>query len=195
MTTEETINLIERCLNSDMDAFETLVHQYERLVFSTAYRMLNNHSDAQDVTQEVFIKVYQKLNMYKPTYSFAAWISTITSNTCIDYIRKNKKKTILSLDQEIEFDDSSVTLTVEAPDLTPEQELLKREKQEMITKSIEMLDHESRQLIILRDINGLSYGEIAENLDLKLGTVKSKISRARIKLQKIILSFEEQNFI
>lgn len=195
MTTEESKVLIERCLNNDPLAFEELVYQYERLVYTTAYRMLNNHSDAQDVTQEVFIKVYQKLEMYKPTYSFAAWISTIASNTCIDYIRKNKKKQILSLDKEIEFDDSSITLTIESDDLTPEEELLQQEKRDLLTKAIQMLDHESRELIILRDVNGLSYNEISDNLNLKLGTVKSKISRSRLKLQKIILDFGEQNFV
>ncbi len=194
MTTEEVLILIERCKNGDMVAFEDIVHQYERLVYATAYRMLNNHSDAQDVSQEVFIKVYKKLDSYKPTYSFGAWISTITSNTSIDYIRKHKKQSLLSLDKEIEFDDSSVGLTLESNDPTPEQELMQKEKRELIQKAIELLDEESRELIILRDINGIPYNEIAESLDLKLGTVKSKISRSRIKLQKIILSFGEQNF-
>ncbi len=195
MTTEEVLLLIERCKAGDMLAFEEIVHQYERLVYATAYRMLNNHSDAQDVSQEVFIKVYKKLDSYKPTYSFGAWISTITSNTSIDYIRKHKKQSLLSLDKEIEFEDSSVGLTLESDDLTPEQELMQKEKRELIQKAIELLDDESRELIILRDINGIPYNEIAESLDLKLGTVKSKISRSRIKLQKIILSFGEQNFI
>ncbi len=195
MTTEEVLLLIERCKNGDMTAFEDIVHQYERLVYATAYRMLNNHSDAQDVSQEVFIKVYKKLDSYKPTYSFGAWISTITSNTSIDYIRKHKKQSLLSLDKEIEFEDSSVGLTIESNDPTPEQELMQKEKRELIQKAIELLDEESRELIILRDINGIPYNEIAESLDLKLGTVKSKISRSRIKLQKIILSFGEQNFI
>ncbi len=194
MTTEEVLLLIERCKTGDMLAFEEIVHQYERLVYATAYRMLNNHSDAQDVSQEVFIKVYKKLDSYKPTYSFGAWISTITSNTSIDYIRKHKKQSLLSLDKEIEFEDSSVSLTLESNDLSPEQELIQKEKRELIQKAIELLDEESRELIILRDINGIPYNEIADSLDLKLGTVKSKISRSRIKLQKIILSFGEQNF-
>ncbi len=193
MTTEEVLILIEKCKNGDMLAFEDIVHQYERLVYATAYRMLNNHSDAQDVSQEVFIKVYKKLDSYKPTYSFGAWISTIASNTSIDYIRKHKKQSLLSLDKEIEFEDSSVGLTLESNDLTPEQELIQKEKRELIQKAIELLDEESRELIILRDVNGIPYNEIAENLDLKLGTVKSKISRSRIKLQKIILGFGEQN--
>ncbi len=194
MTTEEVLSLIERCKSGDMLAFEDIVHQYERLVYATAYRMLNNHSDAQDVSQEVFIKIYRKLESYKPTYSFGAWVSTITSNTAIDYIRKHKKQSLLSLDKEIEFEDSSVGLTLESNDLTPEQELIQKEKRELIQKAIELLDEESRELIILRDINGISYTEISELLDIKLGTVKSKISRSRIKLQKIILSFGEQNF-
>lgn len=195
MTPEEINVLIEKSLNGDMLAFEDLVHQYERLVYATAYRMLNNHSDAQDVSQEVFMKIYQKLDMYKPTYSFGAWVSTITTNACIDYIRKNKKQSVLSLDKEIEFDDSSVSLTVESKEPTPEQEFLRKEKQELLEQAIDMLDHESRELIILRDVNGLSYNDIADSLGLKLGTVKSKISRSRLKLQKIILNLGEQNFV
>ncbi len=195
MTNEEVKELIDKCQAGDMLAFEDLVHQYERLVYSIAYRMLNNHNDAQDITQEVFIKVYQKLDMYSPSHSFSAWISTISSNTSIDYIRKNKKQTLLSLDKEIEFEDSSVSLNIESKDLSPEQELLQKEKTQLLQQAISMLDEESRELIILRDINGLSYNEIADMLDHKLGTVKSKISRSRLKLQKIILDLGEQNFV
>ncbi len=195
MTNEEVKELIDRCQNGDMLAFEDLVHQYERLVYSIAYRMLNNHSDAQDITQEVFVKVYQKLDMYKPSHSFTAWISTISSNTSIDYIRKHKKQTVLSLDKEIEFEDSSVSLNIESKDLSPEQELLQKEKTQLLQKAISLLDEDSRELIVLRDINGLSYNEIADMFDLKLGTVKSKISRSRLKLQKIILDLGEQNFV
>lgn len=195
MTNEEILSLIKRCKNGDMTAFEDLVYAYEKLVYATALRMLNNHSDAQDVTQEVFIKIYKKLDMYKPTYSFGAWITTITSNTSIDYLRKHKKQSLLSLDKEIEFEDSTVGITIESTEPTPEDEILRKEKQELIKQAIEMLDEESRELIILRDINGISYNEIADHLGLKLGTVKSKISRARIKLQKTILNLGEQNFI
>ncbi len=195
MTNEEVKELIDKCQAGDMLAFEDLVYQYERLVYSIAYRMVNNHNDAQDITQEVFLKVYQKLDMYSPSHSFSSWISTITSNTSIDYLRKHKKQTLLSLDKEIEFEDSSVSLNIESKDLTPEQELLQKEKTKLLQKAISMLDEESRELIVLRDINGLSYNEIAEMFDIKLGTVKSKISRSRLKLQKIILDLGEQNFV
>ncbi len=183
--------LIEKVQEKDNFAFEELVKRYEKLVYSVAYRMMNNKEDAEDITQVVFIKVYKKIDTFNENQSFKAWVCTITSNACIDEIRSRKNKQTFSLDKNIESDDGDFKKDLPSNEETPEEAIINKEKREIILNSINELKEESKQFIILRDIQGLSYEEISEQLDLKLGTVKSKIARSRTKLQKIIMSKTE----
>ncbi|MFV0441254.1 MAG: RNA polymerase sigma factor [Lachnospirales bacterium] len=183
---EEDYKLVTAYLNGDSSSFEALVFKYEKLVFNIAYKMMRNKEDAEDISQVVFVKVFKKIDTYEKGQSFKAWIGTITTNSCIDEIRKRKNKQTFSLDSKIEGEDGEFSSEVEAPTLTPLQEVLNKEKRQLILDSIGELNEEARELIVLRDINDLSYEEIADNLGLKLGTVKSKISRSRRKLQEII---------
>ncbi len=182
------IELIKKVIDKDDFAFEALVKRYEKLVYSVSYRMMNNKEDAEDITQIVFIKVYKKIESFKENQSFKAWICTIASNACIDEIRSRKNKQTYSLDKNLEGDDGEFKADIPSSEETPEEVIINKEKRQVILDSINELKEESRQLIILRDVQGLSYDEIAEQLDLKLGTVKSKIARSRTKLQKIIES-------
>ncbi len=187
MNNTEDYNLVMMALNKDSKSFETLVLKYEKLVFSIAYRMMGNKEDAEDVSQIVFIKIYNKLDTYIPGQSFKAWVGTITTNTCIDEIRKNKNKKTLSTDMVFEGEENDFSINLESKEPTPLDELLDKERRQIILESIGELKKSSRELIILRDINDLSYEDIALHLDMKLGTVKSKISRSRLKLKNIIM--------
>ncbi len=182
------LKLIEEILNGDFYAFELLVKRYEKLVYNVAYRMMNNKEDAEDISQVVFIKVYKKLNTFKQNQSFKAWICTITSNACIDEIRSRKNKQTYSLDKNIEGDENEFKKDIASTDETPEEAIIKKEKHQIVLDSIQELKDEYRQLIVLRDIQDLSYDDISIELDMKLGTVKSKLARSRNKLQCIIKS-------
>ncbi len=185
------IALIEKTLQDDFYAFEVLVKRYEKLVYNVAYKMMNNKEDSEDISQIVFIKIYKKLDSFKEGNSFKAWICTITSNACIDEIRSRKNKQTFSLDKNIEGEENEFKKEVASTEATPEEAMINKENRKLLLDSIQELDEEQRQFIVLRDIQDLSYDEIATQLNLKLGTVKSKISRSRTKLQKIIQSKKE----
>jgi len=185
--------LLQRAASGDMDAFEALIRSYERLIFSIAYRMLGNADDARDASQEVLIKIYKNLGKCANMKAFKSWVYTVANNTCIDEIRKRKNKTADSLDAMIQTDDGEMEKQFPADDLTPEERLLRKENKEALQKAILQLSPEHRTLIVLRDIRGLSYGELAEATGASLGTVKSRLSRARNQLCQIVLQTREQN--
>ncbi|MFV0519547.1 MAG: RNA polymerase sigma factor [Lachnospirales bacterium] len=192
MSYEEDFALVKNALKKDKFSFETLVKKYEKLVYSIAYRMFNNREDAEDITQNVFIKVYNKLDTFNEGQSFKAWISTVTTNSCIDELRKRKNKSTISIDKTIDGEDNEFMFELPSNEITPIDQLVNKERRSIILESICELKKSNKQLIILRDINDLSYEEIALHLDMNIGTVKSKISRSRLKLKNIIMEKMEQ---
>ncbi|MDI3533885.1 MAG: polymerase sigma-70 factor, subfamily [Thermosediminibacterales bacterium] len=189
--------LIKKCQEGNLQAFSKLVKLYEKKVFNIAYRMLGDYEEAGDVSQEVFLRIYKSIESFKGNSSLATWIYRVTTNMCIDQLRRKKGKQIYSLDEPIETDYGK--LYPEAPDAsdTPEEQVLKKDVQKLIKKSLEKLPEEQRIVIVLRDIQGFSYNDIAEITGCSLGTVKSRINRGRKALKDIIESdgelFEKVN--
>lgn len=176
--------LIEKAKNGDVESFEQLTSAYQKRAFNIAYRMLGNLEDANDVTQEALLKVYKSLHNFRGNSSFSTWLYSIVNNVCIDFIRKNKKVKLLSIDKQQEGE----SYQREIPDEinTPECLFEKKEVKRMVHDAINQLSYEQRNIIILRDIQGFSYQEIAEMLHISIGTVKSRINRARSNLKEII---------
>lgn len=185
-------DLVKNAKGGDQLAFEQLVSKYERLVYSICYRMFNNNEDALDFTQETFIKVYKNMEKAICKGSFKSWICTVATNTCLDELRKRSKKKTFSLDAEYENGDGSVKFELADTAPTPIDELLRNEDAKLLKDAINKLSDEYKTMIILRDIEELTYDEIATSLDMSLGTVKSRISRSRNKLQKIYLDLVQQ---
>ena len=185
--------LLQRAASGDMDAFEALIRGYEKLIYNITYRMLGNPDDARDASQEVLIKIYKNLSKCANMKAFKSWVYTVANNTCIDEIRKRKNRTADSLDAMIRTDDGEMERQFRADDPTPEERFLRKESNESLQRAIQQLSPEHRALIVLRDIRGLSYGELADATGASLGTVKSRLSRARNQLCQIVLKSREQN--
>ncbi len=183
---QQEISLIEKSTKGDVGSFEELIQPYQKKAFNIAYRMLGNVEDASDVTQEALIKIFKSLDKYQGKSSFSTWVYSIVNNTCIDYIRKNKKTNVVYLDQELQARDGSYKMEIADEMNTPEYLFEKQETQKMVQDAINQLNVDHREIIVLRDINGFSYQEIAGMLDCSEGTVKSRISRARAHLKLLL---------
>ena len=193
MTDLKEKDLIRKAKQGDMHAFEELILKHEKIVYNLALRMMNHSEDAKDISQEVFLKAYRSLSNFDERSAFSTWIYRITHNTCIDEMRKRKGKQNYSLEEELENEEGSMQRQIADEGDTPEESLLREEQKSEILQALDSLSEEHKAAIVLRDVKGLSYEEIAEILELSLGTVKSRISRARNQLKIEILKIREQN--
>lgn len=184
-------DLLERSKAGDIAAFEQLIEGYQRRIFNIALRMLGNYDDAGDLTQEVLIRIYKSIKNFKEQSSFSTWIYRITTNVCLDEIRKRKNRKFISLDEEIRLEDGDMKRQIESDEPSPEASAEAGELKKMVNDSIALLSEEHRIVIVLRDIQGFSYEEIAEMQKLPEGTVKSRINRARQALKNILKSRRE----
>lgn len=190
MKTKENV-LIEKSKKGDISAFEELIETYQNKVFNIAYSMLNNYEDANDVAQEVFIRVYKSIKNFKGESSFSTWLYRITTNVCLDELRKRKNKNVVSIDEDIPFDDGEVTRQIVDDGPTPDIIAEKKEVREIVNEAIGQLSEEHKTVIILRELQGLSYEEISKIINCPRGTVKSRINRARSALKNILKSKKE----
>lgn len=170
------VELIADAILGREDGFEELVRRYQRPITGYVYRMLNDYEAALDVTQEVFIKVYNSLERYSSDYKFSTWLYRIAHNAAIDYMRRNS---MVKQSIEAENADGTYQLQLESPNPTPEQERERTEWRNEIDSVVKCLPIAYRDLIILRHSQDLSYDEIAEVTGLPLGTVKNRLFRAR----------------
>ena len=177
--------LVRRAKEGDYKSFEALVQKYHRQIVNISYLMMGNREAAEDVTQEVFIKVYNKLSLYSPDTSFFSWLYRMTINTCIDEIRKRKMQKLISLDFLTEEGVESLEYPRERE--LPSTELHNDEKKEMVNKAMQMLSKEHREVLVLREYVNYGYNEIAETLGISVQAVKSRIFRARAELRTILL--------
>ena len=172
--------LIERARRGDQNAFEQLITQHEKMLYNVALRIMKKPEDAMDMAQESIIKIYRYISGFKGDCTFSVWMYRIVTNTCLDELRRRKRKASVSLDSLVD----EGTMQFEDKGETPEQKLERHELSDMIREAINELDDDYRVVITLRDIQELSYQEIAEVTSSNIGTVKSRIFRARSQLQK-----------
>jgi len=183
MTEEQAV--IRRVREGDQEAFAQLVTAHEKQVYNLCLRMVTNPEDAQDLAQEAFLKAWRGLAFYKGDSSFATWLYRLTSNVCIDFLRRQKRRPTVSLTVDDEAEDWELSVPDTA--LLPEQQVEQKELQRDIAAAMDQLGEEFRMILTLRIMQELSYEQIAEVMDLKVGTVKSRLARARIKLKNILL--------
>ena len=181
MTREQEYLIVQRVLEGDTNAFEELVLEYEKKVYNVSLRMLNNSEDASDMTQEAFIKAYNSLSGFRGDSKFSVWLTRIVSNLCLDFLRSRNRRPTVSLSMEDE-DGEDVQLDIADTSQSPEQLLERSLTRESVRRGLQSLPEDYREILLLREIQGLSYDEIAAALDIEVGTVKSRIFRGRKKL-------------
>lgn len=189
----ENMELINKAKKGDLLSFEKLIIEHEKIVYNVALRMMSDKDDAYDMSQEAFIKAFRNIGNFNEQSTFSTWIYRITVNTCIDEMRKRKNKNTISIDEKLEGDENSFQKEIRDTGETPEDIILRKEKDKEIIEALDNLSEEHKIVIVLREIQGFSYEEIAESTDLSLGTVKSRISRARNQLKLEILKIWERN--
>ena len=169
-------DLVATAVNGSDGSFEELVRRYQRPISAYVYRMVGNYESALDLTQEIFIKVYNSLNRYRAEFKFSTWIYKIAHNAAVDHLRRNstREQSLVAGSEGDTFD-----LPIESGRLTPEQESERRERRNEIESVVRALPANYRELIILRHSQDLSYEEIVEVTGLPLGTVKNRLFRAR----------------
>ncbi len=187
MTREQEREIIGKVLSGDTEAFEALVLEHQNKVYSLALRMVGNEEDALDMAQEAFIRAFNSLSGFRGDSKFSVWLYRLTSNICIDFIRSRAKKRTVSMTWT--DDEGGDAGELEIPDETwsPEAQLERRMTRESVQRGLDSLSPQYREILLLREINGLSYEEIAKALNLEEGTVKSRIFRARKKLCDFLL--------
>lgn len=186
MTREQEAAVIRAVLNGDINAFETLVKEYEKNVYNLALRMTGNSEDAADMSQEAFIKAYNSLSSFRGDSKFSVWLYRIVSNVCLDYLRSRTRKPTVSLSTEND-DGDEVELDIADETQSPELLLDRSLTRDAVRRGLASLPPDHREILLLREIQGLSYEEIAAALDLEAGTVKSRIFRARKKLSSFLI--------
>lgn len=185
--------LLERSKAGDVEAFAQLISQYEKKVYTIAYRFMGNHEDASDLAQEAMLKAYRSIKKFRGDASFKTWLYHITANVCRDELRRRSKRRETSLDEPLFFENDEVPKQTADWTNVPERVYENKELQGYLHGLIKALTPEYRMVIVMREIQGLSYEEIARQLDCSLGTVKSRLSRARKALKDKIVAEREQS--
>ena len=186
MTRDEEMNAVLRAQNGDPQAFELLVLTNQKHVYNLALKMVNNEDDALDIAQDVFLRAYTAIGGFRGDSRFSVWLFRLTSNICIDFLRQRQRRRTGSLTY-MDEDDQPEELEIPDERFTPEREFERREMNLAISRALSELPPALREIVILREINGLSYEEIGEVMSLEVGTVKSRLFRARKKLCLLLL--------
>ena len=184
---QEIDPLIERCLRGDQDAWEAIVRLYGRKVFNIAYKFVGRHDEAEDLTQDVFVKLFKSLRTFDRRANFSTWLISVSRNLCIDHYRSVRRER-----ESINRDVDVVTLARPSGADTPQAMLERRDRVALLRAALDTLSPSLRAAIMLRDIHELSYQEIAEELGVPEGTVKSRINRGRTELARQIARLRER---
>jgi RNA polymerase sigma factor (sigma-70 family) len=185
--------LVRAALNEDEKAFAKLLARYKDTIYFMLLKMVNNKSDAEDLTLEAFGKAFNNLHQYSPHYAFSTWLFKIASNNCIDFLRK-KRGIFVSIEPGSESSETdSQSLRLKSKDLNPEEKLIRKQKAVLLRKVVRRLKPRYQVLVELRYFKEYSYEEIARELNLPLGTVKAQLFRARELLFKMIDATEISN--
>ena len=183
--------LVEQAKRGDQSAFEQLVLNNQNKVYSLALRLVGDREEAADLAQEAFVRAWQGLSSFQGESSFSTWMYRLTTNVCIDHLRKKKRRE--GVEPTVSLDDADSGWAEPADwEQDPQLQLERSERGKALARGLARLPDWQRRALVLRELSGLSYQEIAEALELDLGTVKSRIARARLSLRKILL--EDGNF-
>jgi len=182
--------LVRRCVAGDAGAWEEIVQRFNRRIYNICYRFAGGGEDAEDLTQEVFIKIYRTMASFDAEKaSFNTWVTTVTRNLLVDHFRKTKNDRITdSMDAPIGNEDEGQALSekIEDKGLTPDQHVQKQQTQKIVQEALQKLSPELREAVILRDLQDMDYREIAQVLKVPEGTVKSRINRGRTELARLL---------
>ena len=182
-TLEQDAQLVQQCLQGDGSAWEELVRRHSRRIFNICYRFTGNGTEAEDLSQDVFLRVYRTLASYRSAHGgFATWVTSVTRNLLIDHYRRTKRDRVTdSLDDKM-----AVVETKESTGRRPDEQALLGELSGQVQMALTRLSPELREAVILRDLQQLEYGEIQRVLSVPEGTVKSRINRGRIELARVL---------
>lgn len=182
--------LIQRCQAGESAAFDEVVLRHQRQVFAVALRMLGNEEEAKDVAQDAFVRAYRAIGNFRGDAKLSTWLVGITMNLCRNRRRwwaRRKRWIVASLDESVgEGDERTLAQQVADPAPTPAVEAATREQTQFLLEALAALDEADREVVVLRDVQGLSYEEIAQALRCQLGTIKSRLNRARLRLKGLL---------
>ena len=181
MTREEEYALVQRIQSGDSDAFAVMMDLYQKQVYNLALRTVGNPEDAADMTQEAFLRAYRAIGSFRGDSKLSVWLYRLTQNVCIDFLRSRGRRPAVSLTVENEEDEVQ-ELDVADDRFDPEVQYQRTALRDAVRRVLDELPEDYRTILVLREINGLSYAEIGEQLQLEEGTVKSRLFRARKKL-------------
>ncbi len=172
-------------------AFEQLIEEHQKRIFSIAYRIAGNPEDAADMAQEVLVKIFRNLKNFRGDSKFSTWLYRVATTTCLDEQKRQRRHTAYSLDETLETEDGSLAVDPVDTGPTPEESMERKAVRQAIHQAIGKLKEEHKKVILLREVQGLSYEEIAKILNCSEGTIKSRINRARDSLKKFLLQNRE----
>ena len=194
MATDD-LTLVKRVKSGDQRAFRLLVERYQRKVYAVALGMLKDKEEAMDVSQEAFVKVYKYLDHFKGDSSFYTWLYRITVNVCIDVIRRRgaMRSDSVEFDERVGHDLAEANLGAVSSQLgsNPEKSVLQHELGEKIQEALQEVPEKHREILLLREVEGMSYEDLARTLNIPKGTVMSRLFHARTKVQKILSEYLE----
>ncbi len=190
--TQEDRELVAAAKRGEARAFEVLLKKYRKSVYYMLLKMVKNPDDAEDLTQEAFAKAFNSIEKFDSKFAFSTWLFRIATNNCIDFIRKKRVQTV-SIDSPMETDDgSAMRIDVRDDDLDPNESLLKEQRKRYLGMAIDRLPEKYRELVDLRYFKELSYEEVANELNIPLGTVKAQLFRARELLNQELKNLKSQ---
>lgn len=178
--------LIERCLRKDNAAWDEILERYRRKVFHIAYKFTGRHDQAEDLSQEIFLKIFRSLDKFNREADFSTWLSSVARNYCIDHYRASKREKEVLVDDLLAFDQA-----VASVGSNPQRSLEDRDRRSFLRRGLDRLPEKLREAVVLRDLQGLSYQEMAARLGLPEGTVKSRINRGREELARLLLRAQQ----
>jgi RNA polymerase sigma-70 factor (ECF subfamily) len=180
----ETRKLVARCKKGERGAFDDLMRRYEKKVYNFAFRLCGNYDEANDVASETFVRVFNALGNFRGDSSFITWLFRITTNVYLDEKKRQRARPAQSLEEIIELEETTVRRQIEDPSPTPGEQVEHHERVDMLQNAINSLPDYQRMMIVMYHTENRSYEEIAEMLDLPIGTVKSRLNRARLSLRE-----------
>ena len=184
-TPPSDVELIERALSKENAAWEQLVARFRRRVFHISYKFTGKHDQAEDLTQEIFLKLFKSLDKFNRDADFSTWLSSVARNYCIDHYRASKREKEVVVEDLVAFDLAPSSFG------NPHSTLEDQDRRSLLRRGLDQLPEKLRQAVVLRDLQGMTYQEMADLLQLPEGTVKSRINRGREELMRLLLRAQQ----